>query len=276
MRVLVLGNGGREHAILWKLARSPQRPTLFAMPGNAGTAALATNLPEDPTNAEAVLRTIEEYGIDLTVVGPEAPLVAGVTDRLRTEGRRVFGPSKAAAQIESSKAFSKLVMRAAGVPTAAFEVFDDFDGAERYIKSQGAPIVVKADGLAAGKGVVVAKTVEEAVAAARQIMLDRAFGDAGQRVVVEECLSGQEVSVFCFTDGQHVTPLVAACDYKRAYDGDEGPNTGGMGGYSPPPFWTAEMEESLRATCVAPVIRQMAKDGIPYAGVLYGGIMLAP
>ncbi len=274
MRVLVVGSGAREHAILWKLSASPRHPELFAAPGNAGTAQFATNLPVKADDVESILATAREHDIDLTIVGPEAPLVAGLVDRFRAEGLRVFGPTRAAAQIEASKAFSKLLMRAANVPTAEFEVFDDPGSATAYVRTREAPIVVKADGLAAGKGVVVAKSVQEAEEAIEGMMVHGAFGDAGMRVVVEECLSGQEVSVFCFTDGESVTPLVAACDYKRAYDGDEGPNTGGMGGYSPPPFWSDELEERLRTTCIAPVVCELARRGTPYTGVLYGGLML--
>ncbi|MEX2430423.1 MAG: phosphoribosylamine--glycine ligase [Dehalococcoidia bacterium] len=274
MRVLVVGNGGREHAMLWKLAGSPRRPELFAAPGNAGTSALATNLDVQANDVDGVLKAAHEHRIDLTIVGPEGPLAAGIVDRFHAEGMRVFGPTKAAAQIESSKVFSKQLMRSAGVPTADFEVFDDAGAAKAYVRRQGAPIVIKADGLAAGKGVVVAKSVEEALAALEDMMVHRVFGGSGNRVVLEACLSGQEVSVFCFTDGQRVTPLVAACDYKRAYDSDGGPNTGGMGGYSPPPFWNPELERALRATCIEPVVHEMARSGTPYTGVLYGGLML--
>ena len=275
MRVLVIGSGAREHAIIWKLAQSPRRPELFAAPGNAGSAQLAVNLPLRVDDFDALVAAVREHGIDLTVVGPEAPLVAGVVDRFEAEGLRIFGPTQAAARIEGSKSFSKQTMRAAGAPTAAFEVFDNPTEARAYVQSHGAPIVVKADGLAAGKGVVVAQTVEEALAAVDDAMVGRVFG-AGARVVLEDCLVGQEVSVFCFTDGVNVTPLVAACDYKRVFDGDLGPNTGGIGGYSPPPWWNAELEERIRLTCIEPVIRELAAQGAPFSGVLYGGLMLTP
>ncbi len=279
MRVLVIGSGAREHAIVWKLAQSPRKPELFAAPGNAGTAQLATSLDVRADDVEGMLAAVRASGIDLTVVGPEAPLAAGLVDRFRAEGLRVFGATRAAARIESSKSFAKQTMADAGVPTAAFAVFDDREAAVDHVRKlgmlrPGAPIVVKADGLAAGKGVVVAPTVEEALGAVEAAMDSRAFGDAGARVVIEECLVGPEVSVFCFTDGQRVTPLVAACDYKRILDGDRGPNTGGMGGYSPPPWWDAALGRRIRETCIEPVVRALAGAGSPYTGVLYCGLML--
>ena len=272
MRVLVIGSGAREHAILWKLAQSPRNPELFAAPGNAGTAAIATNVPAAVNDLDALTAAAHEHAIDLTVVGPELPLTEGVVDRFRQEGLRIFGPTQAAARIEGSKSFARGVMTGAGAPTPAFAVFDDADEARRYVLSHGAPVVVKADGLAAGKGVVVAETVDEAVRAVR--MMHRAFGASGKRLVIEQRLIGQEISVFCFSDGEYVTPLVAACDYKRAFDGDQGPNTGGMGGYSPPTQWDAATERRVRETCVEPVIREMARQGSPFTGILYGGIML--
>ena len=274
MNVLVIGNGAREHAILWKLAQSPHEPTLFAAPGNAGTRALATNLPLRADDVEALLDAVLRHGIDLTIVGPESALMAGVVDRFRAEGLAIFGPTQAAARIETSKAFSKELMAKAGVPTASFRVFDTYAEASSYVMLRGAPVVVKADGLAAGKGVVVAQDRDQAVHALHHIMVERAFGDAGARVVVEECLSGQEVSVFAFTDGTLVSTLVAACDYKRVGDGDTGPNTGGMGGYSPPSFWTPELERQVREEIMLPTVRALAEEGSPYSGVLYGGLML--
>ncbi len=274
MKVLVIGNGAREHALLWKLAQSPQHPELLAAPGNAGTASLAANLPIDATDVDGLLRAVREQRVDLTIVGPEAPLAAGVVDRFQAEGLGIFGATQAAARIETSKAFAKQLMAAAGVPTAPFRVFDDHAEAARYIRSHGAPIVVKADGLAAGKGAVVAETTEEALEALDAMMVRGVFGEAGARVVVEECLRGQEVSVFGFTDGHYVTPLVAAYDYKRVGDGDTGPNTGGIGGYSPPPFWTPELERRVREEVVMPMVRALAERGTPYIGVLYGGLML--
>ncbi|MCH7482911.1 MAG: phosphoribosylamine--glycine ligase [Chloroflexi bacterium] len=279
MRVLVIGSGAREHAIVWKLAQSPRNPELYAAPGNAGTAQIATSLDVRADDVEGMLAAVREHAIDLTVVGPEAPLVAGLVDRFRSERLRVFGPTRAAARIESSKSFAKQTMAAAGVPTAAFAVFDDREAAAAHVRKlgmlrPGTPIVVKADGLAAGKGVVVAADAEEALGALKRMMEDRAFGEAGARVLIEECLRGPEVSVFCFTDGVRVTPLVAACDYKRIHDGDRGPNTGGMGGYSPPPWWDAAIERRIRETCVEPVVRALAASGSPYTGVLYCGLML--
>ncbi len=274
MKVLVVGSGAREHAILWKLAQSPRDPELFAAPGNAGTAAIAANLPIAVTDLDALVTAAREHGIGLTIVGPELPLTVGIVDRFRQEGLRIFGPTQAAARIEGSKSFARHIMCDAGAPTPAFEVFDDADAAREYVRSQGAPIVIKADGLAAGKGVVVAQSVDEALAAVDEAMVDRAFGTSGERVVIEQCLVGQELSVFCFTDGECVTPLVPACDYKRVFDGDRGPNTGGMGGYSPPPWWDDAMEQQIRETCVEPVIREMARQGSPFTGVLYGGLML--
>ena len=274
MRVLVVGSGAREHAILWKLAQSPRNPELFAAPGNAGTSAIAANLSIAVTDLDALVDAAHERGIDLTIVGPELPLTVGIVDRFREAGLRIFGPTQAAARIEGSKSFARHIMRDAGAPTPAFEVFDDANAAREHVRSQGAPIVVKADGLAAGKGVVVAQSVDEALEAVDDAMVGRAFGASGERIVIEQCLVGQELSVFCFTDGAHVTPLVSACDYKRVFDGDEGPNTGGMGGYSPPPWWDAALERQIRETCIEPVIREMARQGSPFTGVLYGGLML--
>ncbi len=274
MRVLVVGGGAREHAILWKLVQSPRSPELFAAPGNAGTTAVATNLSIAVTDFDALVAAVREQNIDLTIVGPELPLTAGIVDRFRQEDLRIFGPTQAAARIEGSKSFARHIMREAGAPTPAFEVFDDADAARRYVRSQGAPIVVKADGLAAGKGVVVAQTVDEAIDAVDEAMVNRAFGTSGERVVIEQCLVGQELSVFCFTDGAYASPLVPACDYKRVFDNDEGPNTGGMGGYSPPPWWDPGMERQIRETCIEPVIREMARQSSPFTGVLYGGLML--
>jgi len=277
MNILVIGNGAREHAILWKLASddpAPQGPALFAAPGNAGTTQLATNLDVKADDIDGLIAAVRTHAIDLTIVGPEVPLVAGVVDRFEAEGLRIFGPTQAASRMEGSKAFAKQVMLDAGVPTAAYCTFSDADAAAAYVRQQGAPIVVKADGLAAGKGVVVATSVEEALAAVQDSMVSRVFGDAGSEVVIEECMVGQEVSVFCFTDGHSATPLVAACDYKRIFDGDRGPNTGGMGGYSPPRQGDVALERQIRETCVEPVIAQLAKQGSPFTGILYCGLML--
>ena len=274
MRVLVLGGGGREHAIVWKLAQSPRAPELFQASVNLCAHDLAQPAHAAPEDAAGVVEFVERKAIDLTIVGPEAPLMAGVTDALRERGHAVMGPSREAARIEWSKAFAKQVMAEAGVPTAPFEAFTDPDAAKEYVRNHGAPIVVKADGLAAGKGVTVAASVEEAVAAIDAAMTARVFGDAGATVVVEDCLIGEEVSVFCFTDGRSASPLIAARDYKRVFDGDQGPNTGGIGGYSPPPYWDAALERRIRETCIEPVLRQLIVRGTPYAGVLFGGLML--
>ncbi len=274
MKVLVVGGGAREHAMLWKLAQSPRRPELFAAPGNAGTSAIATNLPVPAAAVDGLLRAVQDKGVDLTIVGPEAALAAGIVDRFQARGLAIFGPTQAAARLESSKAFAKEVMATAGVPTAASRTFDTYAEAAGYVQLHGAPVVIKADGLAAGKGVVVAESTDEALHALDASMRRRAFGAAGERVVVEECLRGQELSVFCFTDGSSVSTLVAACDYKRIHDGDRGPNTGGMGGYSPPPPWTPEMERRVREEIMLPVVGAMAGAGVPLSGVLYGGLIL--
>jgi len=274
VNILVIGGGGREHAIAWKLSRSGRNPRLFVAPGNAGTAAIATNLPVKADDVDGLAMAARDHHVDLAIVGPDGALAAGVVDRFRDAGLPAFGPLRAAARLEWSKSFAKQVMAEVGVPTAAFRVFDDAASARAYVREHGAPTVVKADGLALGKGVVVARTVEEALAAVDDMMVRRVFGAAGDRVVIEEALSGQEVSVFCFTDGQSSSPLVAACDYKRVFDGDRGPNTGGMGGYSPPPFWSAELERKVQERCIRPVLAALAKAGTPYTGVLYGGLML--
>lgn len=274
MRALVLGGGGREHAILWKLAQSPRAPELFQASANLGARGLAQAAGVAPEDAVGVVDFVERNAIDLTIVGPEAVLLAGVTDALRARGHAVVGPSHAAARIEWSKTFAKQVMAQASVPTAVSETFTNSGAAKEYVRRRGAPIVVKADGLAAGKGVTVAASVEEAAAAIDAAMAERVFGDAGATVVVEDCLAGEEVSVFCFTDGESASPLIAARDYKRVFEGDQGPNTGGMGGYSPPPYWDAALERRVRERCIEPVLRQLAAMGIPYVGVLYGGLML--
>ncbi len=259
---------------MWKLSQSPRTTALFATPGNAGIAQLATCLDITAEDIPGIIDLASSYSIDLVVVGPEAPLAAGIVDACRGAGIRVFGPTQAAARIEWSKSFAKRIMEKAGAPTAAFELFSDYEEAKEYVREHGAPVVIKADGLAAGKGVVVAQTVDVALSALDNMMLSKAYGSAGTEVVIEECLTGQEVSVFTFTDGHSLTRLVAACDYKRIYDQDKGPNTGGMGGYSPPPWWDEAMEEYVRELCIAPVIRQLAAEGTPFEGVLYGGIMI--
>ncbi len=274
MRVMVIGNGAREHAIAWKLHASPRVSAVFAAPGNAGTAQLGVNLDVKPTDVEGLLAAARDNAIDLTVVGPEMSLEEGVVDRFDAEGLRIVGPTRAAARIETSKVFAKRLMETHGIPTGRAEVFGSYGEASEYVAMGAGPVVIKADGLAAGKGVRVCDTREEAQESLHEVMVDRVFGDAGNRVVVEERLTGQEVSVFAFTDGVNISPLVAACDYKRAYDGDLGLNTGGVGSYSPPPMWNAELEAQVMDEIIAPTIRALATEGTPYRGVLFGGLML--
>jgi phosphoribosylamine--glycine ligase len=274
MHVLVIGSGGREHALVWRLAASPSVTTISALPGNPGMASLATCLPGRVDDLDGVTVAAQACGADLVVVGPEAPLVAGLADRLRAAGIPTFGPSAAAAQIEGSKVFCKELLRAASVPTAAFEVFDDAAAAHAYLRQVGAPIVVKADGLAAGKGAIVCATAEQAHAAVDQLMVDRALGEAGARVVIEACLEGPELSLFALVDGETVLPLGVAQDHKRILDGDRGPNTGGMGAYSPVPRFSPELVAQALETCLRPTARALAEAGTPYQGVLFGGFLV--
>ena len=274
MKVLVVGGGAREHAIAWKLSGSPLVDALYVAPGNAGTAAVAENVPVLDTDLDGLARSARDLGVDVTVVGPEIPLAMGIVDRFQAEGLRIFGPTAAAARIESSKVFAKELMLRHGIPTGRAEVFESYDDAARFVRKLSPPLVVKADGLAAGKGVTVARTVDEALLALRECMVDRVFGDSGERVLVEEWLTGLEVSVFAFVDGESVSPLAAACDYKRAHDGDRGPNTGGMGAYSPPVFWNDALERDIRERVMLPVARAMAWEDSPFSGILYGGLML--
>ncbi|PAT33152.1 phosphoribosylamine--glycine ligase [Vandammella animalimorsus] len=278
MKVLVIGSGGREHALAWKLAQSPRVTQLFVAPGNGGTARNPkfTNLPI--TEPQALREWAQREKVALTVVGPEAPLAAGVVDEFRAHGLRIFGPTKAAAQLESSKAFSKAFMQRHGIPTAAFDTFSDPDAAKAYIDRLGAPIVVKADGLAAGKGVVVAETIEQAHQAVDDMLLDNRYGAAhnqGQaRVVIEEFLSGEEASFIVLCDGKNVLALATSQDHKRLLDGDQGPNTGGMGAYSPAPIVTADVHARAMREIILPTIRGMERDGIPFTGFLYAGLMI--
>ncbi len=274
MKVLVVGGGGREHALAWKIARSPRVDRVYVAPGNAGTALVAENVPIGAEDVEALAGFAEREGIDLTVVGPEAPLVLGIVDRFRDRGLRVFGPSASAARLEGSKAFAKAVMERYGVPTAGYREFTDPEAARAHVREHGAPLVVKADGLAAGKGVTVARTVEEALGAVDAIMVDRAFGDAGAKIIVEECLEGEEASFLAFCDGRRVLPMASSQDHKPVFDGDEGPNTGGMGAYSPAPVVTPELFDEIMDTVMRPVVEGLARDGIPYVGVLYAGLMI--
>lgn len=272
--MLVVGQGGREHALVWKLSQSPRVSRLYCAPGNAGIAELATCVPIGDTDIEGLVRFAKEEGIDLTVVGPEAPLVAGVVDRFEEEGLRIFGPRREAAMLEGSKSFAKAVMEKYGIPTARYQAFEDYEAALRYLREHGAPVVLKADGLAAGKGVTVAMTLEEAKAALERMMREKVFGEAGSRVVIEEFLQGQELSLMAFVDGETVLPMVPVQDHKPVFDGDRGPNTGGMGTYSPTPqLPQSVIEESIRRI-LQPVAKAMVAEGKPYRGVLYGGLMV--
>lgn len=276
MRVLVIGNGGREHALVWKLRQSPRVSRVYVAPGNGGMTEEAECLPLSATAVDELVQFAEKEGIDLTVVGPEAPLLAGLVDRFEERGLKVFGPRREAALIEGSKRFAKELMARHGIPTARFRTFTDAEEAKRYVREQGAPIVVKADGLAAGKGVVVARTVEEAEEAIRQAMVERVFGEAGKEVVIEECLFGQEMSLMAFVDGETVRPMEPAQDHKPVYDGDRGPNTGGMGCYSPVPQISQEVVRRAIDEILEPTARALAKEGILYRGVLYAGLMITP
>ena len=274
MKVLVIGGGGREHALVWKIAQSPLVTKLYCAPGNPGTAALAENLPIAVDQLDALLAFAFENKIDLTVVGPEQPLSLGIVDLFEAHGLKVFGPSQKAAFIEGSKAFSKDLMHKYNVPTAAYGVFTDQTEAEAFIIRTGAPIVVKADGLAAGKGVIIAQTCEEAIAAVRDMLSGNAFGSAGSRVVIEEFLTGEEASFLVITDGKKIIPLASAQDHKAVFDGDLGPNTGGMGAYSPAPVVTADIHDKAMQLVIQPTVDGMAAEGRPYRGVLYAGLMI--
>jgi phosphoribosylamine---glycine ligase len=274
MKILVVGNGGREHTLAWKLANDSRKPAIFCAPGNAGTAALGTNVEIGATDLEAIKDWCLVNRPDLVVIGPEAPLCAGLTDLLEAEGLRVFGPNRAAAQLEGSKQFAKEVMKAGGVPTSAYETFTDVDAACAYVAERGAPIVVKADGLAAGKGVTVAETVAQAQAAIKDALEGNAFGDAGSRVVIEDFLEGEEASILALVDGEHVVMLASSQDHKRAYDHDEGPNTGGMGAYSPASIVTDAVLEKVKNEVYARTLAELKRRGITFKGVLYAGLMI--
>jgi len=274
MKILVVGSGGREHALVWKLLQSPRAVKVFCAPGNAGIAALATCVAINADDVEGLLRFAKAEGVGLTVVGPEAALSLGIVDRFTSVGLRIFGPSGRAAELEGSKVFMKELLKKYGVPSGGFEVFTDAVSARRYIEQHGAPLVVKADGLAAGKGVIVAMTTGEALAAVDLIMADKAFGEAGNRVVVEEFLAGEEASFIAFTDGDTVLPLPTSQDHKAVYDGDKGPNTGGMGAYSPAPVVTTALHQRIMDEIMLPTVRAMAAEGRPYKGMLYAGLMI--
>ncbi len=276
MKLLLLGSGGREHALAWKLAESPTVDLIYAAPGNPGLAGLPKCRLVDlsPADSPACLAFAQEQGIDLTVVGPEAPLVAGLADTFAAAGLKVFGPSKGAAQLEGSKAFSKALMAKYHIPTARFKVCTSLEEAQAYVRQVGAPIVVKADGLAAGKGVVVALSQEEALQALKEMMGEGKYGQAGAKVVLEEYLEGEEASLLAFTDGRTVVPMIASQDHKRAYDGDRGPNTGGMGSYAPAPVVTEEVRRLALETILQPTVAALAAEGLPYRGCLYAGLMI--
>ena len=274
MKVLVVGNGGREHALVWKLAQSPHVTRLYCAPGNAGSRQQAENVPIAPEDIAGLRHFALEQGIDLTVVGPEMPLALGITDAFAEGNLRVFGPTQAAAQLETSKAFAKTFMWEEGIPTAEAAIFDDMTAAQDYIRWHNGPLVVKVDGLAAGKGVTVCQTRQEALHAVQQAMQERIFGDAGNRVLLEELLDGEEASFQVLVDGETVLPLAPAQDHKRVYDGDRGPNTGGMGAYSPTPVITAALHQRIMSEIIAPTVGGMAARSIPYRGVLYAGLMI--
>lgn len=273
MKVLVIGGGGREHAIIWKLSQSRRVDKIYCMPGNAGISEIAECI-DVHNDLEALLDFVKYEWIDLTIVGPEDPLSKGIVDLFEKEGRKIIGPNKMAAMLEASKVFAKNFMRRYGIPTAEYRVFTSYLHAEDYVRVKGTPIVIKADGLAAGKGVFVAKAVDEAIEALRLIMKERVFGDAGERVIVEDFLNGEEASFMAFCDGKTVIPMVSSQDHKRVYDNDEGPNTGGMGAYSPAPVITEEIEKIVMNKIMLPVIRGMRSEGIKYKGILYAGLMI--
>ena len=278
MNVLIVGGGGREHAIAWKAAQSPTVKSVFVAPGNAGTALEAgiENVPIAAEDVVALRYFAQEHGVGLTIVGPEAPLVAGIVDEFRAAGLNCFGPTRAAAQLEGSKAFCKDFLARHRIPTAAYRSFTRIPEAVAYIRQQGAPIVVKADGLAAGKGVVIAQSEAEAVAAVEDMLSGNAFGAAGHRVVIEEFLRGEEASFIVMADGVHALPMATSQDHKARDDGDLGPNTGGMGAYSPAPVVTPEIHDRVMSEIIRPTLAGMAADGVPYTGFLYAGLMITP
>jgi phosphoribosylamine--glycine ligase len=274
MKILLVGSGGREHALAWAIRRSPLCETLYCAPGNAGIREMATLVPIGAEDVDALEQFARDEKIDLVVVGPEGPLVAGLVDRLDAAGIKAFGPSAAAARLEGSKGFMKDMVAKAGIPTASYGRFTDAESAKNFIREKGAPIVVKTDGLAAGKGVVVAMSEPEALAAVDQMMTGKQFGAAGDELVIESFLSGEEASFFAIIDGQTALPLIAAQDHKRVGDGDTGPNTGGMGAYSPAPVVTDDVAQKIMDRCITPLVETMAREGSPYRGVLFAGLMI--
>lgn len=274
MKVLVVGSGGREHALVWKIAQSKEVSKIYCAPGNAGISRQATIVPIQANDLNGLLQFALKEKVDLTVIGPEDPLTKGIVDLFESKGLSIFGPSGKAAQLEGSKAFAKEMMRKCGIPTSSYETFKDRQKAVAYLRGQKLPIVVKADGLAAGKGVMVCRTLDEAVRAVDQIMVDKAFGEAGSQVVIEECLVGEEASCLAFTDGKTLLSMASCQDHKAIFDGDEGPNTGGMGAYSPAPVVTGVIHEKVMQEVLKPIVKGMAEEGMPYKGVLYAGIMV--
>ena len=274
MKILVVGGGGREHTLVWKIVQSPRVEKVFAALGNAGTAAIAENLNLRPTDIEGLAKAAKEKGVDLVVVGPEAPLALGIVDYFDNLGIPVFGPTRAAAQVESSKVFARNLMEKCGIPCPKGAIFSSYSEARAYLQEQRPPVVIKADGLAAGKGVIIANSLAEAHKALDDIMEAKIFGSAGDKVIIDEYLSGREVSLIAFTDGKTVSPMVPACDYKKIGDNDQGPNTGGMGSYSPPGFFSAEMTEKVTKDILLPAVQAMAKEDMLYKGVLYVGLKI--
>ena len=274
MNVLVVGSGGREHALTWKIAQSPLVENVYCAPGNPGMAREAACVDIGVKDFDKLLAFAKDHGVDLTLVGPEDPLASGIVDRFTEAGLKAFGPSAAAAQLEASKGFAKGLMRRYGIPTAEYAEFTDPHAAIAYVQEKGAPIVIKADGLAAGKGVTVADDIETAVNAIRAAMIDKAFGDAGSKVIVEERLVGEEASILAFTDGSTVLPMASSQDHKPVFDDDRGPNTGGMGAYSPAPVVTPELFKEIDETIMRPCVEGMAKEGAPYSGILYAGLII--
>jgi phosphoribosylamine--glycine ligase len=274
MKILMVGQGGREHSLLWKLAQSPQKPLLYAAPGNAGMAQIATCINITGTDIASLVEFAGEERIDLTLVGPEVPLTLGIVDAFEAQGLKIFGARQNAAMIEGSKSFAKNLMRKYKIPTGDYEIFDDPQKARAHLEKVGAPIVVKADGLAAGKGAIVCPTLADAHQAITTIMDERAFGDAGDRLVIEEFLTGEEASFLAFTDGKTVLPMASSQDHKPIFDNDQGPNTGGMGAYSPAPVVTDEVHKKIMERVMLPTVQGMAAEGCPYKGVLYAGLMI--
>jgi phosphoribosylamine---glycine ligase len=275
LRILVIGNGSREHTLVWKIVQSPRVEKVFVAPGNAGTAAIAENLDLRPTDIQGLGRAAQERAIDLVVVGPEAPLAAGIVDHFDALGIPAFGPTRAAARIESSKGFARELMEKHGIPCPRGAVFSSYQKAREYLREQKMPIVIAADGLAAGKGVIIAGSLEEADRALADIMEAKAFGAAGDRVVIDEFLEGREVSLIAFSDGRTVSPMVPACDYKKIGDNDVGPNTGGMGSYSPPGFFSGAMTEKVTGDVLLSAVKALAAEGTTYRGALYAGLMIS-